>query len=207
MDTNPAPHQSVRQQSEASTITAHRLDAVLGDLADLLETIPGSADTDPTPCTEYDTATLRRHVVGWLTAFADGFSSPNGRCSDFDVVTVEGTGAEQVRTAAGRLTNVLPEAATRPLFIGEASLPGDMALSMILWEYQMHGWDLAVATGRPWAPAEDGLLASLDFAPAMLTPDFQGPGRPFAPAVDVPADSPVLDRLLGLSGRDPHWTP
>ncbi|WP_349827845.1 TIGR03086 family metal-binding protein [Brevibacterium litoralis] len=202
MDTNPAPQHAI----DPATITTAQLDAVLADLADLLDTIPTSADPHPTPCTEYDLAALRQHVVGWLTAFADGFSSADRHCSDLDAVTVEGNGAGQVRAARARLADVLPEAASRPLFIGEVSMPGDMSLSMILWEYQMHGWDLAVATGRPWAPAEDAVLASLDFAPAMLTPDFQGPGKPFAPAVEVPADSPALHRLLGLSGRDPHWS-
>ena len=80
-------------------------------------------------------------------------------------------------------------------------MPGDMALSMILWEYQVHGWDLAVATGQPWAPAEAGLEASLEFAPMMLTDDYQGEGKPFAPRVPVADDAPALDRLVALSGR------
>jgi uncharacterized protein (TIGR03086 family) len=78
---------------------------------------------------------------------------------------------------------------------------------MILWEYQMHGWDLARATGRPWSPPETAARESLAFAPGMLTADYQGEGKAFAPPVPVPADAPALDRLLGLSGRDPHWQP
>jgi hypothetical protein len=31
-------------------------------------------------------------------------------------------------------------------------MPGEMALNMILWEYQIHGWDLARATGQDWRP-------------------------------------------------------
>ncbi len=78
---------------------------------------------------------------------------------------------------------------------------------MILWEYQVHGWDLAAATGQPWRPDHACLESSLAFAPAMLTPDFQGEGKSFAPAVAVPADAPPLERLLGLSGRSPSWRP
>ncbi len=86
-------------------------------------------------------------------------------------------------------------------------MPGELALGMVLWEYQVHGWDLARATGQPWAPPAAASLASLAFAPAMLTEDYQGEGKPFAKRLDVPADASPLDRLLGLSGRDPHWQP
>ncbi len=50
-------------------------------------------------------------------------------------------------------------------------MPGELALGMILWEYQMHGWDLARATGQSWwrlpaAAAEE----SLGFAPEHAEP-------------------------------------
>ena len=33
------------------------------------------------------------------------------------------------------------------------------------------------------------------------------PGVPFADAVPVPDDAPVIDRLVAWQGRDPHWRP
>jgi hypothetical protein len=56
-------------------------------------------------------------------------------------------------------------------------MPGDLALGMILWEYQVHVWDLAVATGQPWTPPADATEVSLVFAPGMLTEDYQGEGK------------------------------
>jgi uncharacterized protein (TIGR03086 family) len=86
-------------------------------------------------------------------------------------------------------------------------MPGELAAGMILWEYQVHGWDLARATGQRWCPPPAASQASLRFAPAMLTEDYQGEGKAFAAPVEVPATAPPLDRLLGLSGRDPGWSP
>lgn len=191
----------------STTTTARHLDAVLIELADLMSGVSADRAHARTPCHEYDVAALRGHVLGWLTAFTDGFTDPEGRCSDPEQVAVDGDGARQVRDLAARLRGVLPGAAASPLVIGEAGMPGEMALSMILWEYQVHGWDLAAATGATWDPDEDGVTASLLFAPAMLTPDYQGEGKPFAPRVPVPEEAPALDRLVGLSGRDPGWSP
>ncbi|MFV0458940.1 MAG: TIGR03086 family metal-binding protein [Actinomycetales bacterium] len=182
------------------------LSPVLAGLADVLDGIEPTQLDSPTPCTEFTVTQLREHVVGWLTAFTDGYRAADGRCSNPDAVQITGTGAEQVREVARGLDRALAEgAAERPLWIAESSLPGEMAAQMMLWEYQMHGWDLAVASGQTWKPPVAGVEASLAFAPAMLTPDYQGEGKPFAPQVAVADGASPLDHLLGLSGRDPGW--
>lgn len=187
--------------------THEHLITTLTELAGVLDGIPENADHGPTPCTEFTVAELRGHVVSWLTAFTDGFENPAGQCSDSEATGVVGTGSAQVRELTDRLSRALPQAAERPLAIGGSAMPGTMAVSMILWEYQVHGWDLARSTEQEWSPDEAGLAGSVEFAPGMLTPDFQGPGKAFAPRVAVPADAPLLDTLLGLSGRDPQWQP
>lgn len=188
--------------------TNTHLATVLADLEQVVAQIQPGQVHDPTPCTELDVAALERHVVGWLTTFADGFAAPDGRTSSgIDDYTLPADPAAAVRDAASRLTNaVRAGAADRPLYLGESSMPGELALGMILWEYQVHGWDLARATGQPWAPPEVAAAESLKFAPGMLTPDYQGEGKAFAPRMQVSDDAPAFDRLLGLSGRDPKWT-
>lgn len=187
--------------------TLDRLRPVLAELETVMAGIPAEAADHPTPCTEMDVAALRAHVVQWLTAFSLGYADDEGAAPPIDGIEVSAdTAPDQVHEAAGRLAAAIESgAAERPLSLGGAEMPGDMALSMILWEYQTHGWDLARATGQDWTPADDGVEASLAFAPAMLTDDFQGEGKAFAPRVEVADDAPALDRLLGLSGRDPHW--
>jgi uncharacterized protein (TIGR03086 family) len=80
----------------------------------------------------------------------------------------------------------------------------------------LHGWDLAKATGQDTAmdPADvQRMWAGTSGMPAetmelMRTPGAFGPGiEVFGPEVKVAQDAPLQDRLLGLIGRDPHWTP
>jgi uncharacterized protein (TIGR03086 family) len=190
--------------------TTDLLAAVLSGLAPVVGAITPAQLDDPTPCSEYDVRQLRDHVLGWLTVFAAGYADPQGQApqASLDGYTAPADAAAEVTRAAGTLTTALRNgAAERPLRLGESAMPGDMALSMILWEYQMHGWDLARATGQPWSPPPAAAEESLNFAPNMLTPDYQGEGKAFAPRIGVPDGAPPLDRLLGLSGRDPAWKP
>ena len=196
--------------STSTEKTTDLLVAVLGELAPVVAGVTGSQRHDPTPCPDYDVAQLMDHVTGWLTTFAEGFADPDGRApmASLDGYSSPPDPAEAVRRAAATMEKALRDgAAARPLKLGDAAMPGEMALGMILWEYQMHGWDLARATGQSFSPPSAAAEESLVFAPNMLTPDYQGEGKAFAPPVSVPADAPPLDRLLGLSGRDPAWSP
>jgi uncharacterized protein (TIGR03086 family) len=74
----------------------------------------------------------------------------------------------------------------------------------------VHGWDLARATGQEHRldPEEVERLwpAAQAMDERMRTPGAFGPGIVvFGPVVEVPADAPMPDRLLGLLGRDPYW--
>ncbi|HUY96946.1 MAG TPA: TIGR03086 family metal-binding protein [Verrucomicrobiae bacterium] len=189
--------------------TTDLLLAVLSDLARVIDGIAPAQLPSRTPCTQWDVEQLRAHVLGWLTTFAAGFADPGGRApaADIDGYRPPPDPAGAVTQAAALMARALGEgAALRPLWLGENAMPGELALGMILWEYVVHGWDLARATGQLWAPPEAASQESLAFAPAMLTPDFQGDGRAFGPPVAVPSDAPPLERLLGLSGRDPGWS-
>jgi uncharacterized protein (TIGR03086 family) len=79
-----------------------------------------------------------------------------------------------------------------------------------------HGWDLARATGQDdtMDPEDVERLWSITTAiPPDLMEKYRTPGafgagvEVFGPEVEVPEDAPLQDRLLGLIGRDPGWTP
>jgi uncharacterized protein (TIGR03086 family) len=188
--------------------TTDLLVAVLTDLAQVVGAVTEKQLHEPTPCTSYDVGQLRDHVLGWLTTFADGFADPDGQAprASIDGYSAPADAAAEVRSAADRLGQALGQgAAARPLRLGDSAMPGELALGMILLEYQVHGWDLARATGQPWSPPDAAVQASLAFAPAMLTDDYQGDGKMFAEPVAVADTAPPFERLLGLTGRDPAW--
>jgi uncharacterized protein (TIGR03086 family) len=194
--------------TESTEKTVDLLVAVLADLAPVVGAITPEQLQDRTPCTDYDVAQLQDHVLGWLATFAAGFADPQGQApqASLDGYSAPADAAGAVRAAGDKLATAIRDgAADRPLRLGESAMPGDMALGMILWEYQVHGWDLARATGQPWSPPAAAAEESLVFAPAMLTDDYQGDGKAFGRRVRVPDEAPPLDRLLGLSGRDPSW--
>jgi uncharacterized protein (TIGR03086 family) len=88
---------------------------------------------------------------------------------------------------------------------GGIDLPGEVAAAVAVDELVIHGWDLARATGQDYVPDPAALRASHDFLLAAAEDPSRGGGI-FGPVVPVPADAPLLDRAVGLSGRDPGWT-
>lgn len=88
---------------------------------------------------------------------------------------------------------------------GGVELPGEVAGLVALNEVIVHGWDLAVASGQPYS-AEPALVeAAYGFVQAAVAENPEGSPGLFGPPVPVPDDASLLDRLLGLTGRDPAW--
>jgi uncharacterized protein (TIGR03086 family) len=81
-------------------------------------------------------------------------------------------------------------------------LRGSVAGVVALDELLVHGWDLAAATGRAYDVPADEAEAAIGFVSAFEAPRD---GGLFGPVVPVAAGAPPLDRLLGLTGRDPGW--
>jgi len=85
---------------------------------------------------------------------------------------------------------------------GGQDVPGAMAGRIALDELVVHGWDIAVAIGRPYEPSVEEVEAATSFVAAF---DAPRDGNLFGPVVPVPDDASALDHLLGLTGRDPNW--
>ncbi|GAA4702705.1 TIGR03086 family metal-binding protein [Nocardioides conyzicola] len=166
---------------------------------------------DPTPCPDYSVADLLDHVAGLTLAFtlsAHKEPLPDGGQPSVDGVQLPPAWREDIPAALDRLAAAWsePSAYDGLTMAGPIEMPAEMVALVALDEVVVHGWDLARATGQPYAPDETAVLASLGFASGFEPPPEAGTG-PFGPPVPVPADAPALDRLAGATGRDPGWAP
>ena len=154
----------------------------------------------PTPCGDWDVRTLLNHTVAGAGAFGRMLrDEPPLWMADHltgDPVATFRAGVQDSLAAwrAGGLARTVEPLGGLPL----AEL---QALDLLV-----HGWDLARATGQPDELPAD--VAARAWAVWSEVPVDVGRSMgQFGPEVPVPAGAPVGDRLLGLLGRDPAWTP
>ncbi|GIJ09888.1 hypothetical protein ACFFMR_19955 [Micromonospora andamanensis] len=68
---------------------------------------------------------------------------------------------------------------------------------------EANGWDLASATGQPYDVDDQTLDAVHRLVSQQASSD--GTAGPFGPSITQPDDAPLLDRVLGLTGRRRGW--
>ena len=179
-------------------------------LGDLLANVPDDRLGAATPCPAYTLGDLIDHVGGLSTGLAAAAEkrTPDavGRPGDARKL------GDDWRTRIPRDLLALadawrdPDAWSGMTQAGGIDLPGEVCGLVTLDELVVHGWDVARSSGQPFESeqptleAVHGFLATFD-APAA------GEGGPFGPPVAVPDGAPLVDRVVGLAGRDPAWSP
>lgn len=183
-----------------------------GTLAAVVSGIGDDQLGAPTPCRGVTVAGLLDHVDGLCLAFTAAAAKDLG--ADGPPPSADGSrlGPGWRTRIPGRLAELADawrdDAAWAGMTrAGGIDLPGEIAAAVAIDEVVVHGWDLAVATGRGYACDEDLLRAAYWFAQAAVARDPDGNPGLFGPPVPVPDDAPLLHRLLGLTGRDPAWQP
>jgi uncharacterized protein (TIGR03086 family) len=182
------------------------------DLAPATEQIATLADgvtedrfDDPTPCPGWSVATMLVHVIELADAFTDGARKKPRTDQPEPSADLPPRWRDVLRFRLHELVEAWrdPAAWEGDATVAGVTLSAGMTAAVVTDELVVHGWDLARATGRPFAADPALVRAALGFAER-----FSGmEGGPFGPPVPVPADAPDLDRLLGYAGRRPDWTP
>ena len=174
---------------------------------------------NPTPCDDLDVAALLGHMVTVLRRVA-----ALGRGDDpfgADVLApVRDDFGRAWTGAAHQVQQAWTDDAvlTRTMRLPWSESSGAAMLVSYLNEITVHTWDLATATGqRPaWDPqivslAFDGIrflpgenrAAMFEALRASMPPEQRNFADPFADAVPVAEDAPLIDRLVAWNGRRP----
>lgn len=178
--------------------TAPAIDVVTGIRPDQLGA--------PTPCSEYDVRKLLNHLLYWgpslegaarkdLVPPPDAPESEKDIPADWQAVLA----AHWARLAGSWSAPEAWDGTTR--MAGPTELPASLVGWMVTSEVVIHASDLARATGQAVAFDHD-LLARL-YEELQLSVEWGRDMGVYGPEVPVPADAPLLDRILGLTGRDP----
>lgn len=180
-------------------------------VARLAEGVREEQLADGTPCPRCAVRNMLGHLTGLAVAFRDAARKDLGPTTDTapDAATPDiGPGWRgELAKALDALAEAWrdPAAWTGMTRAGGVDLPGAVAAAVVADELVIHGWDLARATGQEYAPDPAALSAAHGFLAAAAAQGDPGSGV-FGPVFPVPDDAPLLDRAVGLSGRDPGWT-
>ncbi|MCP2290408.1 TIGR03086 family metal-binding protein [Nocardia amikacinitolerans] len=181
--------------------------------ATALETVVAGIANDqlaaPTPCADTTVAALLEHVLELTEAFRQSATKESVGNSTPPALEHDSKLPDDWRTRIPAQLKALVAAWREPdAWEGETEAGGVREAAIVmaviaLDEVVVHGWDLAKATGQPFSCTESHAAILFDFL--RETPMSGTPGL-FGPVVDVPAAAPLLDRVIGLTGRDPNWS-
>jgi uncharacterized protein (TIGR03086 family) len=183
-------------------------------MAELVAHVTDDQLGEPTPCPDYTLGDLLDHVGGLSLAFTAAATKETaalaGQGPSADASRLGDDWRTRIPRELAELANAWrdPNAWTGMTQAGGIDLPGEIAGLVALDEVVIHGWDVARASGQPFDPNPAVLEAVHGFVA-----QFSGPGQEdsraglFGPEVPVAADRPLLDRVIGMAGRDPDWAP
>jgi uncharacterized protein (TIGR03086 family) len=181
-------------------------------LTDLVTGVRDEQLTAPTPCAETSLGDLLDHVDGLSLAFTatatktpvEGGPGPSADASRLGPDWRSRIPQRLATLAAAWHEETAWEGMTQA---GGLDLPAHVAGVVALDEVVVHGWDIARASGQTFGCEPSLLEAVYGFVRAAVDHHAQGTPGLFGRPVPVPDDAPFLDRVIGLTGRDPAWRP
>jgi len=183
-------------------------------MAELVRGVPDELLDAPTPNPEYNLGDLLDHVGGAAVAFTGAARKETGDATSQgpsgDASRLGDDWRERIPRDLAALADAWrdPEAWDGMTKAGGVDLPGAVAGLVALDEVVIHGWDIARASGQDYNPDPGSLEAVHGFVAQFSEPGQEAARAGlFGPVVDVPDDAPMLDRVIGLTGREPDWSP
>jgi uncharacterized protein (TIGR03086 family) len=178
-------------------------------LAALVQGVTDEQLTAVTPCSDWPLAKLLDHVDGFALAFANAAVKGTGPLADLPPdgdPQLEPGWRDRIAADLEGLASAwkAPEAWTGMTRVGGVDLPGEPAGMFALDELVIHGWDVARASRQPYECDRPSLEAVHTLVLGVVSAGPDGPGI-FGEPVAVAEDDPLLDQVIGLTGRHPAW--
>jgi uncharacterized protein (TIGR03086 family) len=183
----------------------------------LAELVAGVDDDElavPTPCPCYALGDLIEHIGGLALAFTSAANKERNSHAERQPSGDASRLPADWRTRIPRDLTALAQAwRERDAWAGTTRIAGSDALAAGIGlaaadELVLHGWDVARATGKPYACEPELLDAARTFLEQFASPDAPaGPDVPFGPSRESAEGATELDRVVALAGRDPRWEP
>jgi uncharacterized protein (TIGR03086 family) len=182
-------------------------------MTELVRGVPDEALGEPTPC-DIPLGALIDHVrtltLAFTAAARHDLTTFGGPPPEPDAANLDPDWRERIPESLEELAAAWndPAAWAGMTKAGGIDMPGEVAGLVALDEVVIHGWDIARSTGQPFDVEPELLEAVHEFVAPLADPDSPIPREGmFGPPVPVAADAPLLDRVVGLTGRDPAWQP
>ena len=156
----------------------------------------------PSPCAGWDVRATLNHLLGatWMFTLVN-----QGQAADEDAGDAIGDDAALAVTAAAKEN--LASWRQPGAFEGDRSypfgtFPATGAAMLNLEEVVVHNWDVAKATGRELMIDPELGQMIYDWGVSIPLDELRDHGA-FGPEVAVSASASIVDRLVGLLGRQP----
>ncbi len=158
-----------------------------------------------TPCSQWTVRDVVVHLVGGMHLFADALlpDAPPTVAGATQALESPDADLPAAFDVAGQLllqAFSTPDAMTRTITVPFGTIPGAVALHLRIVEMLVHGWDLAVATGRDVEFPEHLAEQEIVFSRQNLSRVPPGRRR-FAEPQPIAADARAIERLAALLGR------
>lgn len=183
-------------------------------LTNLVVGVSKSQLAAPTPCPDYTVGDLVEHIGTFAIAFTavarKDLAALQGRPGPGNAANLKPDWQTCIPEDLVGLADAWndPDAWTGVTRVGSGDTPGEVAGQIGLEELVVHGWDLARSSGQTFTCDDATLAFARDALLLFVKPGEEAaPGSPFGTVIEVPTDAPLLDQVIGLSGRDPSWSP
>jgi uncharacterized protein (TIGR03086 family) len=180
------------------------------ELALLVHGVADDQLNAPTPCQDWPLGKLLEHVGDFALAFANAAVKGTGPLAEpppeGGPLRLEAGWRERIAADLEGLAISWkePQSWTGMTRVGGVDLPGEAAGMFALDELVVHGWDVARASRQPYECDQASLKAVHSLVLGVVSAGPDGPGI-FGQPVAVEPSDPLIDRVLGLTGRHPAW--